>query len=472
MASSQASNTQTANQKPHNAQTVSRKAPTLGAALARSAALIYKFLKPKTARSDSEHLLFTKVISVIKLIPPTEKAALLAERETQATKKPLTPTPREVEEFEKLRNTFFNRSPRQLSRTPSPLAKPVSPMATPAKQAKSASPSPSTKARGGPQFTQTQTEEPESLENVYDDLVMTINTNQRPTIGFGSLTAPVTAAMAAMNTLTSHLVYPYTGFEGVISSTKELSQRLPLQDSLSGKTSDNTLTETTQKMPEITSPTIAAPPQKNFPPPQQPPQPPPPQQPLQPPPHQQPPLRHQSSYPSTSHTPHQLDSIGGVKHHDNNETRQQNLLPHLLHAQRQTSHKRGTSKLQRRSHPAPQHHTPSSPPTFNPPPYRTPLLFSEQRHTTWETMSPEELKNLINEAVSAAFNARAGAPADDDATHVRAKARKAELAAKKTAIDNEMQAIADDTWAGPWDASSPQPAQAQNQIAPFSTNQN
>ena len=75
-------------------------------------------------------------------------------------------------------------------------------------------------------------------------------------------------------------------------------------------------------------------------------------------------------------------------------------------------------------------------------------------------MSPEELKTLINEAVTVAFNARVSASADDDdATHTQAEARKTELAAKKMAIDNEMQAIVDDTWAGPWDALNSQPAQ-------------
>ena len=55
---------------------VSKKSATPGAALKRYAALIYKFLKPKASRLDSEHLLFTRVTSIMELIPPTEKAAL------------------------------------------------------------------------------------------------------------------------------------------------------------------------------------------------------------------------------------------------------------------------------------------------------------------------------------------------------------------------------------------------------------
>ena len=101
-----------------NTQTGSQKLAICAAALKRSAILIYKFLKPKTVRSDSEQLLFIKVNSIMELIPPTEKEALLAEREMRATKKPLTPTLGEVENFERLRNAFFNKSLR-LSQTPS-----------------------------------------------------------------------------------------------------------------------------------------------------------------------------------------------------------------------------------------------------------------------------------------------------------------------------------------------------------------
>ena len=94
----------------------------------------------------------------------------------------------------------------------------------------------------------------ESLEDIYDDLVAAA---PKPTIPikFGSLTAPMTAAMAAMNTLTSHLVYPYTGFEGMVSPAKELSQDLPLQHFLFGKSSESNA----QQSPEVNAATTVCP---------------------------------------------------------------------------------------------------------------------------------------------------------------------------------------------------------------------
>ena len=105
MASSQSSNTARATQK----------GPVPGAALKRLAAHLYRFLKPKTCRSNSEHLLFTKVISIMELINKTEMTALLSTRETRAKKGPPTPTSTDIADFKRMRDLLFNRSPQYLT---------------------------------------------------------------------------------------------------------------------------------------------------------------------------------------------------------------------------------------------------------------------------------------------------------------------------------------------------------------------
>ena len=202
----------------------------------------------------------------MELIPLTEKAVLLIERETRAMKKLLIPTLREVEEFDKLRNAFFNKSLRHLYRIISPITIPAkipSPLAKIPLSAKTpyTSTKPITKLAIGPTITpplkpapstpsslkwgkgyissdttqrheeycmSAQSTTNESLENIYDNLVTIMNTALKPTIKFGSLTAPI---MIAVNTLTSYLTYPYTGFESMVSSATE---GLPAQPSYLG----------------------------------------------------------------------------------------------------------------------------------------------------------------------------------------------------------------------------------------------
>ena len=121
-------------------KTTWQRGPAPGAALKRSAAHLYQYLKPKTRRSDSEHLLFTKVISIMELISATEKASLLTSRETRGRKKPTTSTSREISEFERMRDLFFNRSPGQLRHD---IGEAPSPPSTPSMQVAIADPTPS-----------------------------------------------------------------------------------------------------------------------------------------------------------------------------------------------------------------------------------------------------------------------------------------------------------------------------------------
>lgn len=267
----------------------------------------------------------------------------------------------------------------------------------PSPPAKSVSPGPSIRiedtntkdtnlqADQSPDDIYTQPQGRESLDDIYAECITTINTGQiHPALNFGSLKAPVNAAITTMSSLTSHLRYPYTGFESVIAAAEEPSQNL---DYHFEKLSIPTLPNAESSLAKL--PNAEHPPN------------PPQVLPLIPSPHPFPhfqiPYPHERFFPFPDSKPHSLKN-----------------------------HKK---------------FSPSVPPSLN---SRTNSR-QELKHTSWETMSPEELKTLINKAVNAAFHAQSEGGDNDKITHVRAAAQRADLASKKTAIDNEMKAIADET---------------------------
>ena len=144
-----------------------------------------------------------------------------------------------------------------------------------------------------------------------------INTGPTFPMKLGSLTAPVNAAMAAMNTLTFHLIYLYTGFEGVVPSARGSSQPaidISTQHFPFGKSPEDTLPDSdasTQhslfgKLPEANVATIACPQLQS-----------PPQQSLFPPPPQRLHLQPSNLFPFR--LPHQLHSPSTPQkqHHGN-----------------------------------------------------------------------------------------------------------------------------------------------------------
>ncbi|KAF8458634.1 hypothetical protein BGX38DRAFT_1326124 [Terfezia claveryi] len=83
------------------------KLPTKpGSLLKRLACLIYLYLKPKDNRSPSEHILFMEVMSIIDLMTENEKASMLIPRTTRNRVRPITPTPKEIQDFNSMRSTF------------------------------------------------------------------------------------------------------------------------------------------------------------------------------------------------------------------------------------------------------------------------------------------------------------------------------------------------------------------------------
>ncbi|KAF8439659.1 hypothetical protein BGX38DRAFT_1273242 [Terfezia claveryi] len=79
-----------------------------GAPLKRLASTIYLYLKPKTFRSPSEHILFTEVVSILDLMSDNEKASMLITRTSRNRSRPLTPTPKEIKDFTSMRSAFLN----------------------------------------------------------------------------------------------------------------------------------------------------------------------------------------------------------------------------------------------------------------------------------------------------------------------------------------------------------------------------
>jgi len=71
---------------------------------------IYQYLKWRTNRSPSEHILFSKIMAIIDQLNPTKRATLMATREMRSGQKPDPPFPKKIAEFMGIRETFLNKS--------------------------------------------------------------------------------------------------------------------------------------------------------------------------------------------------------------------------------------------------------------------------------------------------------------------------------------------------------------------------
>jgi len=82
--------------------------------LRRLAVRIYQYLKPRMNRSRLEHILFSETVSIIDQLNPTERAALIATRETRSGRKPEPPSTKELVKFTEMREAFLNWSSKRL----------------------------------------------------------------------------------------------------------------------------------------------------------------------------------------------------------------------------------------------------------------------------------------------------------------------------------------------------------------------
>jgi len=85
--------------------------------LRRLVVRIYLYLKARMNRSRSEHILFLETVAIIDWLNPTERAALMATRETRSGQKPDPLSFKNILEFTEMRKAFLNRSPKRLPPT-------------------------------------------------------------------------------------------------------------------------------------------------------------------------------------------------------------------------------------------------------------------------------------------------------------------------------------------------------------------
>ncbi|RPB24677.1 hypothetical protein L211DRAFT_848522 [Terfezia boudieri ATCC MYA-4762] len=98
---------------PKGVSKAAKPSTKLGLPLKRLASYLY--LKLRAFRSPSEYVLFMEVISILDLIPDSEKASLLVPRTTRNRTRPITPTSKEIQDFNTMRSVFLNGVKRKAS---------------------------------------------------------------------------------------------------------------------------------------------------------------------------------------------------------------------------------------------------------------------------------------------------------------------------------------------------------------------
>lgn len=236
---------------------------------------IYQYLKTRTNRSRSEHILFSEMVIIIDWLNPTERAALMATRETKSRQKPDPPSSKEIAEFTEMREAFLNKSPKRLPPTtdadpphpkrncipsaPSLSADGVEHISVPGMVHVDLEVIPDKGSLGNSQNANRELFEtvslawtpypfPTPIAEVETEIFMeeyppleVSHDGERRTMQVGKAlaalgyVAPIRNAFKNISSFASYLQYPYTGFEKVIEKAQQLARSREQPAGVSGR---------------------------------------------------------------------------------------------------------------------------------------------------------------------------------------------------------------------------------------------